>query len=248
MLWCGRGDSGRPGIVITTGIDRRKDRITALDKPLAWEPSCFIMMSMMITWQLIVTRPLAACQPYSRPVIVARCMGDLSVRQQQNFDPFQGHDHAGGMRRCHYQCHNLSICDRNMITATWAVRDEQKKNYMEPKKVYTGQPCYLLKCVTQNYNSKSRWEPDFFILTVETWLYTQIYLSSWHHIGRTNSLQCVRPSRCWFILQQPLVGVTMSMRPHSSSQMLQYTWPYLINKEYTTFSYPKGKGYLVPLT
>lgn len=40
-------DSGGRGIVITVGIDRRKGRITALDKLLAWEPSCFIMMSMI---------------------------------------------------------------------------------------------------------------------------------------------------------------------------------------------------------
>jgi hypothetical protein len=45
----GRNDSGGKGIVITVGIDRRKGCITALDKLLAWEPSCFIMMSMMIT-------------------------------------------------------------------------------------------------------------------------------------------------------------------------------------------------------
>jgi hypothetical protein len=45
----GRDDTGRRGIVITVGIDRRKGRFTALDKLLAWEPSCIIMMSMMIT-------------------------------------------------------------------------------------------------------------------------------------------------------------------------------------------------------
>lgn len=49
---------------------------------------------------------------------------------------------------------------------------------MDGKKVYIGQTCYLLKCVTQNYNSKSWWEPDLFILTDETWLPTQIYLSN----------------------------------------------------------------------
>lgn len=43
IVVCGRG------IVITMGIDRIKGCITALDKLLAWEPSCFIMISMMIT-------------------------------------------------------------------------------------------------------------------------------------------------------------------------------------------------------
>lgn len=40
---------GGRGIVITVGIDRRKGCITALDKLLAREPACFIMISMMIT-------------------------------------------------------------------------------------------------------------------------------------------------------------------------------------------------------
>lgn len=53
-----------------------------------------------------------------------------------------------------------------------------KKLYGGQKKGYIGQTCYLLKCVTQNYNSKGLWERDFF--RIDSWnmtAYIDTYLS-----------------------------------------------------------------------